>query len=143
MYLNFRWLMARLPAHSKVIVWAATTHVAKDLSGVSGSEGVIPFGSHIRRDFGDRAFALGFSAYSGSYAMTGQPPRQLSAAPGDSLDARAIAKRQTYLSLGELREMGAIPARALGAAFKTTRWDEVVDGMAVFREERPPEFLRR
>jgi erythromycin esterase-like protein len=143
MYLNFRWLMARLPANSKVIVWAATNHVAKDLSGVSGSEGVIPFGSHIRRDFGDRAFALGFSAYSGSYAMTGQPVRQLSAAPGDSLDARAIAERQTYLSLGELREMGAIPARALGAAFKTTRWDEVVDGMAVFREERPPEFLRR
>ena len=38
MYLNFRWLMARLPAQSKVIVWAATTHVAKELSGVGGAE---------------------------------------------------------------------------------------------------------
>jgi erythromycin esterase-like protein len=36
MYLNFRWLLSRLPGHSKVIVWAATTHVAKDLSGVDG-----------------------------------------------------------------------------------------------------------
>jgi erythromycin esterase-like protein len=34
MYLNFQWLLSRLPAHSKVIVSAATTHAAKDLSGV-------------------------------------------------------------------------------------------------------------
>jgi hypothetical protein len=39
--------------------------------------------------------------------------------------------------------MGAIPGRALGAGFKTARWDEVVDGMVVFREERPPEFMPR
>jgi erythromycin esterase-like protein len=143
MYLNFRWLMARLPAHSKVIVWAATTHVAKDLSGVSGDEGMISFGSYVRREFGDRAFALGFSAYSGSYAMTGQPVRQLSAAPDDSLDGRGIADRESYVSSGELRKMGAIPGRALGAGFKTARWDEVVDGMVVFREERPPEFMPR
>jgi erythromycin esterase-like protein len=143
MFLNFRWLMARLPAHGKVIVWAATTHVAKDLSGVSGGEGTISFGSYVRREFGDSAFALGFSAHSGSYALPGQPVRQLSAAPGDSLEGRAIADRKSYLSLGELRKMGAIPGRALGAGFKTARWDEVVDGMVVFREERPPEVVRR
>jgi erythromycin esterase-like protein len=143
MYLNFRWLMARLPAHSKVIVWAATTHVAKELSGVSGSENIVPFGSYIHKEFGDRAFALGFSAYSGSYAMTGQATRQLSAAPENSLDGRASTESPSYLSLSELRRLGAIPARALGAEFKTALWDHVVDGMVVFREERPPEFLRR
>jgi erythromycin esterase-like protein len=143
MYLNFQWLMARLPTHSKVILWAATTHVAKDLSGVSGDEGMVSFGSYVHKEFGDRAFALGFSAYSGSYAMTGQPVRQLNAAPEDSLDGRAIADGKSYVSLSELRKMGAIPGRALGAGFKTARWDEVVDGMVVFREERPPEFVRR
>ena len=143
MYLNLRWLMARLPEHSKVIVWAATIHVAKDLSGVSGSEGVVPFGSYVHREFGDRAFALGFSAFSGSYAMTGQPVRQLSAAPEDSLDGRTIAGGDSYVSLSELHKMGAIPGRALGAGFKTARWDEVVDGMVEFREERAPEFVRR
>jgi len=143
MYLNFRWLLARLPAHSKVIVWAATTHVAKELSGVSGAEGEVSFGSYVRRQFGDRAFTLGFSAYSGSYAMTGQPVRQLSAAPENSLEGRTSADGASYVSLSELRKMGAIPGRALGAGFKTARWDEVVDGMVVFREERPPEFVRR
>jgi hypothetical protein len=97
----------------------------------------------VHREFGDRAFALGFSAFSGSYAMTGQPVRQLSAAPEDSLDGRTIAGGDSYVSLSELHKMGAIPGRALGAGFKTARWDEVVDGMVEFREERAPEFVRR
>jgi erythromycin esterase-like protein len=143
MFTNFRWLMARLPPDSKVIVWAATTHVAKDLTGVSGSEGVVSFGSYVRKEWGDRAFALGFSAYSGSYAMTGQPVRQLSAAPENSLDARTSAGDASYIPFSELRQLGSIPARALGAGFKTARWDDVVDGMVVFREERPPQFVRQ
>ncbi len=143
MFLNFQWLMAPLPAHSKVIVWAATNHVAKTLSGVSGDAGIIPFGSYVRKQFGDRAFALGFSARSGSYAMTGQPARQLSAAPENSLEARTSADEASYLPLSELQKLGAIPARALGVGFKTARWDEVVDGMVVFQEERPPVFVRR
>ena len=53
--------------------------------------------------------------------MTGQPVRQFSAAPDDSLDGRAIAERESYVSLGELRKMGAIPGQALGAGFKTAR----------------------
>jgi erythromycin esterase-like protein len=146
MYLNFRWLLSRLPGHSKVIVWAATTHLAKDLSGVDGDEGVVPLGSYIRRDFKRRAFALGFSAYSGSYAFAGQPVRQLSVAPGTSLESKAFAARDSdavYLSLGELRKFGSIAARPLGSSFKTARWNEALDGLLIFREERAAEFLRR
>jgi erythromycin esterase-like protein len=145
MYLNFQWLLSRLPAHSKVIVWAANTHVAKNLSSVPGEENLVPFGSYIRRDFKSRAFALGFSEYSGSYAMTGQPVRPLSAAPSDSLEAQAFAGRASdtaYLSLKELRKFGSIPARALGSSFKTARWSEVLDGIVIFREEHAPEFVR-
>lgn len=145
MYLNFRWLLARLPAHSKVIVWAANSHVAKDLSGVSGEADRVPFGSYVRHDFGSRAFALGFSAYSGSYAMTGQPVRQLSVAPGDSLEAQAIADRGTatsYLSSKELRKFGSIPGRVLGSSFKTARWSEVLDGLVIYREEHAPDFVQ-
>src|SRR6202041_3274026 len=56
MYLNFRWLQSRLPPHSKIIVWAATVHLAKDLSGVSGPACSLPQEPYIRRDFGDQAF---------------------------------------------------------------------------------------
>jgi erythromycin esterase-like protein len=111
MYLNFRWLLSRLPGHSKVIVWAATTHVAKNRGGIDGDEGVVPLGSYIRRDFKRRAFTLGFSAYSGGYAFVGQPVRQLSVAPGDSLEGKAFGARDSdtvYLSLRELRKFGRI-----------------------------------
>lgn len=146
MYANFQWLLSRLPGHSKVIVWAATVHTAKDLSGVSGFDGRVPLGAYIRRAFKDRAFALGFSAYSGSYAFAGQPVRPLNAAPGTSLESRTFANRDSntvYVSRNQLRSFGAVEGRPLGASFKTARWDEVLDGLVVFREELPPHYLRR
>jgi erythromycin esterase-like protein len=147
MYVNFHWLLSRLPAHSKVIVWAASVHVAKDLSGVPGEEGLVPFGFYVRRDFKDRAFALGFSAYSGSYAFVGQPVRQLSDAPDTSLEWRSFANRgdpdTVYVPLKQLRKFGSVGARPLGISFKTARWDDVLDGLLVFREERAPEYLHR
>lgn len=66
MYRNFQWLLSRLPAHSKMIVWAANTHVAKDLRGVPGEEGMVPLGFYVRRQFKSHAFALGFSAIPGA-----------------------------------------------------------------------------
>jgi erythromycin esterase-like protein len=146
MYLNFQWLISRLPTHSKVIVWAATTHVAKDLSGVPGQEHMIPLGSYIRREFKRSSFALGFSAYSGSYGMARQPVRQLSDAPAESLEAQAFANNDSethYFNLDKIRKSGSIPCRATGSGFKTAKWNEVVDGLVVFRQEHPPEFAKQ
>ena len=146
MYLNFKWLLSRLPLHSRVIVWAATVHVAKDLSGINGSQGKVPFGSYIRRDFGDGAFSLGFSAYSGDYAFVHQPVRQLSAAPASSLEAQVFAHRgpdTVYLSRKQLRKYGSVAARPLGTSFKAAHWDQVLDGLVIFRKEHPPAWLNR
>ena len=146
MYLNFKWLRSRLPGRNKVIVWAATVHTAKNLSGVSGFGGRVPLGSYIRRDLEDRAFSVGFSAYSGSYAFVGRPVSQLTAAPDTSLESRSFANRSTdtvYLSLEQLRKLGSIGARPLGTSFNMAKWDDVMDGLVVFREERAPEYLRR
>ncbi len=41
---------SRLPAKSKIIVWAATVHTAKDLSGIQGFEGRVPLGSYIHEE---------------------------------------------------------------------------------------------
>ena len=143
MYMNFRWLMSRLPAHSKVIVWTATTHAAKSLSGVPGREMFVPLGSYIRREFKSEAFVLGISAYSGTYAMARQPVRPLAAAPANSLEARAFANGDLdtrYFNPSEIRKLGSIPARPVGPDFKTAKWDDVLDGLVVFREEHPPHF---
>jgi erythromycin esterase-like protein len=143
MCLNFQWLTSRLPSHSKVIVWAATTHLAKDLSGVPEHESVISLGSYIRRSFKDNSFVVGFSAYSGTYSIVRQPARPLSVAPAVSLEGQAFAANDSdtrYYNLNQLRKFRAIPGRPLGPDFKTANWDEVVDGLLVFREEHAPDF---
>jgi erythromycin esterase-like protein len=144
MYLNFHWLLSRLPPGSKVIVWTATVHAARELSNVPGDASRIPFGFYIHRDFGSRAFTLGFSAYSGSYAMVGQPERQLSPAPPGSLEGQSFARRAgnaVYLSRRDLRRIGPIPARPLGTTFTTAPWDQVLDGLVIFRQEQAPHYL--
>jgi erythromycin esterase-like protein len=140
MSVNFKWLISRLPAGSKVIVWAATNHVAKSLSGVPGQERMVPLGSYIRSEYGDRAFALGFSALSGSYRMARQPVRDLSAAPAGSIEGQAFADSSgdiRYFDVRQLSGFGAIPGRPTGTEFRTARWDQVLDGLVVFRSEHP------
>lgn len=146
MYLNFNWLYSRLPKHNKVIVWAATVHLAKVLSSVNGFEDRVPFGYYIRQDFGDRAFSLGFSAYSGDYRFTHPPIKQLSTAPASSLEGQVFAQGnldEVFLSRKQLRKYGSIAARPLGTDFRTAHWDQIVDGLIVFRKERAPEWLSR
>jgi erythromycin esterase-like protein len=144
MYTNFQWWLSHLAPHSKVVVWAATVHTAKELTNVPKSEGRVPLGSYIHQSFKDKAFSLGFTAYSGSYITVRPPAHQLSPAPADSLEARSFAgndSQTSYLSREQLNKLGDIPARPLGASFTTTRWNDVLDGLTVFREERPPEVI--
>lgn len=146
MYVNFCWLLSQLPPNSKVIVWAATVHLAKELSTVPGETGRIPLGFYIHRDFRSRAFALGFSAYSGSYAPVGHPAQPLSPAQQGSLEDRSFAGHggdTVYLSPRMLRKIGPIVARPLGTNFETARWDRVLDGLVIFRREQAPESRNR
>jgi erythromycin esterase-like protein len=141
MYLNLQWFMSRLPARSKVIVWTATNHAAKTLRTVPGQEQRVPLGSYIQRDFKNDAFVLGFSAYTGTYALGRQPARALPGAPANSLESRLYEHGGTephYLDRGQLQALGTIAARPLGVDFKAVNWTDVLDGLVVFREERPP-----
>jgi erythromycin esterase-like protein len=145
MYLNYRWLFGRLPPHSKVIVWAATVHTAKDLSGIEGFQGRVPLGSYIEKDMKGHAFSLGFSAYSGEYAFTHQPIRRLSDAPPSSLEGQIFAHSDSdvvYLSRKQLRKYHSAAARLLGTDFNTAHWDQVVDGLVIFRVERAPAWIK-
>lgn len=144
MYQNFQWLRSRMPAGSKIIIWTATVHAAKDLNAVPGNKRV-SMGSFVHRDLGGRAFSLGFSAYAGSYAFGRQPVRTLPTAPDDSLEGRAFARNDLparYFNRKDLRKFGVIAARPLGVDFKTAEWDKVFDGLVIFREEHPPTVSR-
>jgi erythromycin esterase-like protein len=141
MFHNFQFLMGRLPPRSKVVVWTATVHSARDLSRVPGREGSRSLGSLIAREYGNHLFSLGMSAYSGTFARTGQPPSKLPDPPAASLEANALARAQEdlrYLAQHDLSVLGAVPSRLMGTAFVAAPWDRVFDGVVVIREERPP-----
>lgn len=141
MYANLQWWGRRAPGPRRVIVWTATTHAAKDLASVPGMEQLHPLGAYLAREFGASAFALGFSALGGSYAMVGHPARLLPPAPPNSLEQRVLrlgGSDVRYVGPERLREFGLITARPVGPDFKSARWNLVFDGLVVVRAERPP-----
>jgi erythromycin esterase-like protein len=148
MYLNFRWLEGRLPRRSKIIVWSATAHVARDASATRDFAQGPNFGAFVHRDYGRRAFALGFTALAGTHYWSRQEPaRAFAAAAPGSLEARALAGSRAdtvYLGPRRLQRLGALPG---GALFyhepMTLRWSDVLDGLVVFRSERPPQRIDR
>jgi erythromycin esterase-like protein len=145
MFLNYEWLRSQLPAKSKIIIWAATIHTAKDLSGIQGFEGRVPLGSYIHQKLKDKAFSLAFSAYSGEYAFVHQPVKRLSDAPPSSLEAEVFAHSDSstvYLSLEQLGRYNSIEARPLGIDPKAAQWDQVIDGLVVFRHEHAPTWIK-
>lgn len=147
MFLNYEWLRSQLPAKSKIIIWAATVHAAKDLSGIQGGAvGRVPLGSYIHEELKDKVFSLGFSAYSGEYAFVHQPVKRLSDAPPSSLEAQVFAHTDSdtvYLSLEQLRHYNSIEGRPLGNDPKAARWDQVIDGLVLFRQEHAPTWIKR
>ncbi|WP_045118765.1 erythromycin esterase family protein [Haliangium ochraceum] len=142
MYEHFLWYRNRLPVDSRIAVWCATIHAAKDLSGVPGVETLSSLGSHVHAEYGDRAASIGFSAYSGEMARIRGSVTAISEAPPGSLEAEvAPPQGLRYLDRDELRGFGEIVARPLSHdALKQARWDRVLDGLVVFREEQAPRF---
>lgn len=143
MYENFCWSRSRLPAHSKIIVWAATVHTAKELENVPGLTGRIPLGFYLHRDFGKDSYSLGISARSGFFKFRQQPSQQLSVAPANSLEVTTLPEgaASVFVSGQVLKRLPPEPSRLLGSSFVAARWSDVFDGVVIFGQERPPVWL--
>ena len=146
LYLGFRWLAGRLPPRSKIIIWSANAHVARDASSPEYA-GAPNLGALIRADYGARAFALGFSALAGMHYWTRQEPsRPFAAAAPDSLEVRAMAGSDAdtaYLGPARLATFGPMAGSFYLHRPLTTRWSSALDGAVVFREERAPARIDR
>jgi erythromycin esterase-like protein len=142
MYFNFRWLAERLKRGTKIVVWAANAHVAKDPAldpdFVPGGN----LGRQLHRDYGRRAFALGFSAAGGSFRWSGRESKPIPPAIPESLEAAIIGgtrREAAYAGTGALVALGARPGSLFDHRTRSTgRWADVFDGVVVFRAERPP-----
>lgn len=144
MFGNFEWHRRRLGHGRKVIIWCATVHAAKR-GNIAGQDGE-RLGSYIHREYGDRAAAIGFSALVGTIAKRGQTVQVLPPLDPDAIEVQAFSRAPkqelTYLDRNELEAIGYSPGRVLNYLKPwRTRWDKVIDGLIILREERHPDYI--
>jgi Erythromycin esterase homolog len=145
MFQNFEWLQSRLPKQSKVIVWAATVHIAKQGDPTWGDRAGTNFGSFVHRKYGAHAYSLGFSALTGSYRQGRQDIREMPSVPSDSVEARALHDDRasaSYVGPAQLSAMGTLPGAFFRHSYQILPWSHFLDGVVVFRAEHPPSDMR-
>src|SRR5438046_311203 len=59
-------LLAHLGSNSKVVVWAHNSHLGDARATAMGDSGELNLGQLVRQRYGDEAFLIGFSTYSGT-----------------------------------------------------------------------------
>ncbi len=141
MFETFEWLQGRLPKKHKVIVWAATVHIAKRGSPVWGDRAGTNLGSFIHHRYGSHAQSLGFSAVAGSFRRGRGNFPTLPIAPSDSVEGLALqgtAASAVYVGSKQLAAMGERPGAFFVHMYQTLKWSSFLDGVVVFRTERPP-----
>ncbi len=145
MFRNFEWLRQQQPRRRKIILWAATVHIAKQGDPTWADHTGENFGLHVHQAYGARAFSLGFSALTGSYREGRRDVHEQPAAPTDSLEARAMrgsGADAVYVGSAQLAAMGTVPGAIFRHAYQTLPWADFLDGVVVFRKERPPDVQR-
>ena len=136
MFRTLERYLDRLPADSRVVVWTATVHAAKQ----RGSWPEKPLGALAVDRWGGRVTAIGFTAREGVSAMAGRPARPLAAMPPGSLEATATRDTPwARLDVAALRGLGAVPSRLLGGVRSAT-WADTFDAVVVIGEEVAPTF---
>ncbi len=145
MFQNFEWLQSGLPTRSKIIVWAATVHIAKQ-GDPTWSDGTgTNFGSFVHQKYGDHAYSLGFSALSGSYRQGKGNIPVIPPAPPDSVERRALEGSNvgaSYVGAPQLAAMGTLSGAFFRHSYQTLPWSNFLDGVVVFRAEHPPSDTR-
>ena len=136
MYQNLLWYLERLPSNSRVIVWTATVHAARQ----QGSRAEPRLGARVVERWGDKAAAIGFTAYAGETSRAARPASPIPRAPTESLEAKATAKSAwALLDSNALRTLGRVPSRLFGD-FVSENWSDYFDAVVVIRQEAAPTF---
>jgi erythromycin esterase-like protein len=145
MWLNFQWLRGGLPRGSKIIVWGATAHLSRDATAHKPFSGGGNLGAYVDEQHGKRAFFLGFTAAGGSRRWGPNATRPLTPAQPGSLEVEALREADAagvYVRRSKLKALGRRAANVFGDELSIADWSKVIDGVVVFREERPPESVR-
>ena len=136
MFRNLVWYLERLPANTRVVVWTATVHAARQ----RGSRAETPLGARVVERWGDRVGAIGFTAYAGQTSRAARPATAIPEAPPESLEAMSTKDAAwALLDSARLRALGRVSSRLFGNFISET-WSDYFDAVVVIRQEVAPAF---
>ncbi len=137
MFKNLQSLHSRLPRGTRLIIWTANAHAAKDAQGADGFSGVRNLGSYVVAAYGQRSYALGTTALTGTQRW-GREIRPLPDMPASSLEQIVIRPGEdasVFLDAAALQQAGPKWSRLFGLKRAHADWSEHFDGVVVFAEE--------
>jgi erythromycin esterase len=140
---NLVWLANVWYPGRKIIVWAASSHIGRDMGQLRTSDGrqyyqtdwTVHLGGEAYNVLGTQMYAIGFTAGTGSFGRYSLEPTPLQAPLGASLEAyltqagrtNAFVNFRNAAAGGEwLRDMWTRP---FGYAYMRGNWTHVFDGM--------------
>lgn len=148
---NLVWLANTYYANRKIIVWAASAHIARAVADLRGANGYAPYstgwtvhmGTEAHKVLGSQMYSIGFIAASGSFGTPTTPQQQLPVVPPGSMEQHFLdaGLENAFLNLrggsagGEwLRDVytGAFGYQALKG-----NWANVFDGVVFTRQMIP------
>jgi erythromycin esterase-like protein len=93
--------------------------------------------------YGEHARSIGFSALSGSFRQGKGKFATMPTPPADSVEERALQdSNASYVDKLQLAAFGSSPGAFFYHSYQTLAWSSFLDGVVVFRSERPPTDTR-
>jgi erythromycin esterase len=146
---NVVWLANEHYRGRKIIIWAATTHIARNFEALQSMNGVVQgvpglrrMGEQVRAALGDDMYAIGFTAARGSWGRH-TDPQTLPAPPAGSLEAHLdqLGMAYAFIDFRDPGPGGEWLRDAVARPFNYTSlrgdWPQVLDGMFYTREMVP------
>jgi erythromycin esterase len=141
---NLIWLANEYYTDKKIIVWAATYHIARNLGSIEGHLNITTMGDVVWKELGDQVYALGFTAYTGRFGIVGQSTQPLSPPSENSLEDLMYKANFSYAIIdfrhptnnGDWLQEKII-SRPLGYQEYGANWTEVLDGIMFIKEMIP------
>lgn len=140
MYDALTWHVQAWPRGTRVIVWTATVHAAREGRGLPCS----PLGKRLAATYGSQLVSIGFTAMGGTTSMAGAKPSALADAPAGSLERLALGgtRESEFVDHRALTKFDGKSSRLFGH-FVSAAWSRNFDGVIVFRTELAPTFPPR
>lgn len=151
---NLKWLMQNPYRNRKVVAWAATFHIIRNLNEIDPLEPDlsysiwIPMGHHLWQEMGDSIYSIGFTAYQGTYLSTSQ--NKIVEIEPSSTGSIEYLMNEAGIELGmlDLRHLpddGAwlrepLLSRPMGNQEMKSNWSRNLDALFFIKETRHSTF---